>query len=151
MDTRHARLALVTILLISGLALTASANDPEYKDFTRESTRSQYFEIAFNRKVIDITRPDPGGERSWRFWIEDREQLADTVSFNGVRVFDSRGLWLDGELLPWEHVYDLRISSGDRFTLISFYKRVGEEGRPQKLRRGSGNGEGRTAGQGRSP
>ena len=137
MLTGFAKNVLLPAGLAIGLALTSAATEPEYKAYQSPSTRTEYFQIAFNSRVMDISIPGDGKRDSWRFWLSDMEQSDGAVFFGDKMVFDADGMWLGETLYPIDDIYDIRISSRDKLTVITAFKYTGDRDRLSRTRRGN--------------
>jgi hypothetical protein len=130
---------IAVLMLWASLCLpsAASAQDSKYKEYKTRSTRTRFFEIAFNKDNIEITAPDGDQE----VFIDHQRRIVSmkdrTVYFGDTRMCDRDGVYINERRFPWEGIYDFRVSERNGYTVITFYKRSDESDRVNRTRRGN--------------
>ena len=127
------RLAIALILITAASVLlpgNSSATENRYKDYTRRATRSMFFEVGFDKNTIELSVPGDSGKTTVSYRLDEMEIKHHAVYFEGVKVFDSAGVIIDGNTLAYYDIYDSRITEQNEFTVITFFSRSDE---PEKL------------------
>ena len=127
------RLAATLILIATATAFlpgVVRAADGQYKEYTRRAVRSMFFEVGFDKNSIEISIPGDQGKTTVSYRLNEMEIKHHAVYFEGVKVFDSTGLIIDGETFSYNDIYDSRVTEQNDFTMVTFYSREDE---PQKL------------------
>ncbi|MGD8921938.1 MAG: BamA/TamA family outer membrane protein [Candidatus Zixiibacteriota bacterium] len=131
------RFILSLFALAAIMTSSALAEEPQYKEYKPQSTRSEAFEIAFDEETIEIAIFEDSTEVRSHYRLDDMRVARDTVFFKNRPAFNPHGVTVAGEEYPWEEVYDTRITQRDDMMVITFFSPPDQSRRLLTVKRGN--------------
>lgn len=136
MFARHTSTLLAITLILLATALPATAAD-EYTPYKTNSSRTEYFMIEYNREVMRLTVPDGLESLVLEFDLGKIDPRKKPIRLGSRVTIDDSAIVINGESFPFDLITDIQISSQNRFSKITFYRRNGEGPDPARVRRGN--------------
>jgi hypothetical protein len=125
------------ICLLLALILLPALVQAQYKDYVRKETKKVLFLLSFDKENITVSLPDEAENRVFSAKRKDISTAAGEVQIAQAVKFTAQGLKADDELIPYEKISDVLVSSENDITTIQFFEVTSLSSGSKKMREGN--------------